>query len=61
MFVKPAPGLKVRDPASRQHIPETGREVPDSDSYWVRRVIDGDVIVVDSSKPAEPAPKKAKG
>lgn len=44
MFVKPAPGLKVRDPQSKRHLPEEGAEVPDSDSYWVRRLIDGDVV-----------------
>ncbi len=44
MFVKPAPGLKVRDPKTKQHLPESGAEVPDSDSYWVRRLRDGDVV-----------------
>lgn len=43
MFVKPAPGLKVRDPDSRLHIPEEGAEVPES-SYWLRRLSDGDVL-----------------
>jgi hypothetical protein len=44
MFVKPAKGLKVRDPASKRHIPETGIEVPDTDTFWMRRLMDGDVI-----------------
>jgi hypothetical protein len=46
MFVKPAPGLKIRDPKSKRHVPEDGIEVPDTDTYWVRRVLDGDVVVV---------------
>lgn len=45
MFVKPAPGLKVRDPVTKQHLPESGTEVPE-DSYWIRRIADGDVVVV---------------
>lgn len=45
MFVKPAPGVKVRDPISRVHLPESGKEVPDS-SYWVRCLRRGDVVVV---------------
>lgn len=49
MFVKPAPGLKVRDPETRGLLPETGREVSQS-LYWTRRVRDGDVIV--STPPA---------
>ncbi len=53
MFVKPAPGLKVRHPQTRQHIPVEGVEVPDTDSYWVRRLRSGDVVLV---KPAA-APK----
>lgn len=45
MFVKPAPGMRVRDPKTRLHIPDAGREVGES-SYWQRRVAAGDVIVV---------------
>jgi hypothetical protein len=56
MFVKPAPGTKVRDPISRLHIPESGVEVPES-SYWIRRVQSGDVVRVD----AQPAAANVKG
>lgn len=55
MLVKPAPGRKVRDPQSKQHIPETGVDVSESDTYWARRLLDGDVVVV---KP-EPVTKTA--
>ncbi len=44
MFVKPRPGVKVRDPHSKLHIPEGGLEVPDTDTYWARRLRDGDVV-----------------
>lgn len=41
--VKPAPGLVVRDPATRQALPAEGAEVP-RNTYWMRRLRDGDVI-----------------
>lgn len=44
MFIKPTQGRKVRDPQSRRHIPETGIEVPETDTYWHRRLLDGDVV-----------------
>lgn len=49
MFVKPAHGRRVRDPASRLPIPETGVEVSGADPYWARRLADGDVV---EAKPA---------
>lgn len=58
MFVKPAPGLKVRDPRSKLHIPADGVEVPDTDTYWARRVRDGDVVVVTQTKAAAAAKGK---
>lgn len=45
MFVKPAPGRNVRDPVSKQHLPEAGREVPET-TYWLRRLACGDVVLV---------------
>jgi hypothetical protein len=44
VFVKPAPGLKVRDPVSYKHLPTEGREVPE-DVYWIRRLNVGDVVL----------------
>lgn len=44
MFVIPAPGIQVRDPISRLHIPAAGKEVPES-SYWIRRISAGDVVL----------------
>jgi hypothetical protein len=57
MFVKPAPGLKVRDPYMQDHLPPEGREVSDTDLYWERARIVGDVLVVEQ-QPAEPARKR---
>lgn len=56
MFVKPAPGKRVRDPQSRQHIPAEGMEVSATDTYWVRRLQDGDVVVVKPAAKAAPTP-----
>ncbi len=54
MFVKPAPGRIVRDPVSKVALPETGKEVPDFDMYWARRLRDGDVV-----EATPPAPQPA--
>jgi len=49
MFVKPAPGLKIRDPELKDLIPEEGRNVSDDDLYWHRRLRDGDVVLVEKT------------
>lgn len=49
MFVQPAPGLVIRDPDLKDLLPVEGREVPDND-YWHRRVLDGDVHLVDPKR-----------
>lgn len=43
MKVKPAEGLKVRDPVTRQFI-DDHHEVDPTDFYWNRRLRDGDVV-----------------
>lgn len=43
MFVRPADGLKIRDPETGNYLPETGQIVPRS-SFWLRRLKDGDVV-----------------
>jgi Protein of unknown function (DUF2635) len=43
MRVKPAPGRLVRDPANGVRLPDEGGEVP-SNTYWHRRLKDGDVL-----------------
>ena len=46
IYVKPAPGLRIRDPVSKVHLPEAGRLVAES-SHWNRRIRAGDVLVSD--------------
>jgi hypothetical protein len=58
MFVKPAPGVKVRDPVSKTHLPESGREVPDTDPFWHRRLRSGDVVLA-VAPAAEPSAESA--
>jgi hypothetical protein len=53
MLIKPAPGKLIRDPASRLLVPETGLEVAEHDTYWLRRLADGDVV---EAKPAAKPP-----
>jgi hypothetical protein len=55
MFIKPAPGIQVRDPRSKLRIPETGIEVSATDTYWARRLADGDVVVAEPKPAAAPA------
>lgn len=43
MFVRPAPGLAIRDPDLRDVLPAEGRDVPES-QYWYARLRDGDVV-----------------
>lgn len=54
MMVYPAPGRRVRDPRTHVLLPETGREVPDHDFYWLRRLRDGDVTTEAPSPAAAP-------
>lgn len=57
MFVYPKAGVLTRDPVKRDLLPESGREVPDGDSYWLRRVADGDVTTVKPASSAIASPK----
>lgn len=54
MFVKPKDGLRVRDPVKGSALPENGADVPDN-TFWRRRISDGDVSVV---KPSATSAKK---
>lgn len=44
MYVVPTSGMSIRDPDLKDLLPAEGREVPDSD-YWLRRVLDKDVVL----------------
>lgn len=59
MKVLPVAGRAVRDPRNMQLLPETGRDVPDGDPFWVRRVRDGDVTVEEPPPPDPPARRAA--
>lgn len=60
MFIRPAtPGLIVRDPNTKQPLPEEGKEVPPL-TYWFRRLRDGDVIEGPPPSTKTPAKKEEK-
>jgi hypothetical protein len=60
MLVRPSrEGLKVADPARGDYLPAEGREVPES-TYWHRRVLTGDVVVVTPSPTEQPARRAVK-
>ncbi|TCK36725.1 uncharacterized protein DUF2635 [Paraburkholderia sp. BL8N3] len=44
MRVKPAPGLSVRNPETKQLLPPEGIEVPDDSVLWTKILNDGDVV-----------------
>jgi len=55
IFIKPAsPGLRVRAPSGAL-LPEEGDYV-ERESYWLRRINDGDVVEADPPLTAEAAP-----
>lgn len=45
--VKPAPGKSVRDPRTMQLLAAKGEQKP-RNTYWLRRVSCGDVVVIES-------------
>jgi hypothetical protein len=48
MKVKLAAGRALRDPVTRQLMgPDQVREVPDTSTYWRRRLRDGDVVLIE--------------
>jgi hypothetical protein len=52
MKVYPAPGLKVRDPETKTHLPAHGADVDSNDLFWARRLRDGDVVTEPPELPA---------
>lgn len=58
VFVKPAPGLKIRIPGRLSDVmPESGAEVELTD-YWRNRLRDGDVTLATAATAAKAAPAK---
>lgn len=54
--IRPAPGLKVRDPRTMRHIC-AGYMVGEGDIFWRRRIRAGDVTVMGEELPVEAAVK----
>jgi hypothetical protein len=54
MRVKPVAGHRVLDPRTHLAIPEDGLNVSELDTYWVRRLRAGDVVVSEPAARAEP-------
>ncbi|MEG2749456.1 MAG: DUF2635 domain-containing protein [Acinetobacter sp.] len=50
MFVVPNNGYKIPDPSLSDYLPVEGREV-EKNTYWVRRLRDGDVTEKSPPKP----------
>lgn len=59
MFIKPSPGIIIRDPFNQQVLPVSGVEVSGNESFWIRRLKDGSVVLGDKS-PQKTAPTVAK-
>lgn len=63
MRIRPAEGRTIRDPASGNPIPRDGVSVQEN-SFWSRRIKDGDVLLIEESLPvapiAEPSVKDSK-
>jgi hypothetical protein len=66
LHIRPATGLRIRDPRTRQLLPDEGARVP-ATTFWRRRLRDDDVVLVEEkpavkkppSKPRIPAPKES--
>lgn len=58
IFVIPAAGLRVVNPATGQPLPPNGETV-EQGSYWIRRLGDGDVTEGAASAPTAAATKAA--
>ncbi|WP_041388939.1 DUF2635 domain-containing protein [Polaromonas sp. JS666] len=59
IYLIPAPGLRVVNPATGQPLPPEGDTV-EQGTYWIRRLNDGDVSegVAPAQAAAKPASKK---
>jgi hypothetical protein len=61
MRIKPAPGLSVRDPFTKQLLPADGIEVPDDSILWNKILNDRDVVRVGEQSPAAVVASKKEG
>lgn len=58
VFVKPAKHVRVRDPVTATPLDEHGEDKP-RNSYWLRRLADGDVR--EASPPPQPSASRGEG
>lgn len=58
VHIRPADGLVVRDPVTREIIPVTGKTVDLDEQYWARRLRDKSILK--GAKPTPAATPKAK-
>lgn len=49
MKIYPVEGRTVRDPHTREPVPAGGRTVSDFNTFWMRRLRDGDVTKTPSA------------
>lgn len=60
-YLKPAPGKLVRDPVTKQHLTDgengNGERKP-RDSFWLRRVAEGSVVIINPAAVSKAAEKK---
>lgn len=60
--IKVAPGKRVRDPFNGGRVMPEGKDFAvEKNGFWERRLVDGDVVLVNNAKDkqATPAPKPA--
>jgi hypothetical protein len=57
--IQPVEGRLVRDPGTGREI-QGPTQVDGDDGFWIRRVADGDVAVVDEPAESQPATKGSK-
>lgn len=58
IFVKPKNGILIKRPDNGRFLKPEGETVP-KNSFWRRRLNDGDVLETRASEPVKAAPKHA--
>ena len=60
IFIKPKEGLKVVKPETAQHLKAEGEHVEQS-TYWLKRIAEGDVTLIEEKEQKQESPKAKKG
>jgi hypothetical protein len=61
IMIKPVNGLKIFDPVHRNFMPDEGIQINALNSYWIRRIKEGGVVVLkESSKTTTKKATKSK-